>query len=85
VVLVTSEKDKSRYHKLPVYPMGLSLNEAKEILQPNVYYKAIPMQENGVNATTIRNRLKTKEDFVRFYGIFDEDVYDLLMRKLDGY
>ena len=98
LVMAVGEKDfEERYkdsdHWL-LYPGNKRFETVKDELYP-MSYKGyciiVPMQEDGISASVVRKTLgstapleKKQEAFVKLYGKFDEEIFNLIVSKVEG-
>jgi hypothetical protein len=98
LVMAVGEKDyEERYkdsdHWL-LYPDNKKFGVVKGELYPmsfKGYCIIVPMQEDGISASVVRKTLgsnapldKKQEAFVKLYGKFDEEIFNLIVGKVEG-
>lgn len=92
LVLVFSAKDEGRLEEneyLRQYRNNVDLVPSTEA----GYIYVAEIKDDGRSSTTLRNAMrmdliddeKKREVFIDFFGDFDEDVYNFILEKLNGY
>ena len=95
VVLVFSEKDAGRLKSSPsIHPLPKDLNSMEAYYEngnmKRAYILEMPIEQGGMSATDFRNDMANKElddnekqnTFVKFFGKFDQEVYDFISERL---
>lgn len=79
-VTICGHKDVSRYIDKKSF---VEYGSDNKVFFPQGYYYVVEEQSNGLSATYIRNNIKyNKELFVKVYGKFDQEIFDLFNERL---
>lgn len=89
-VLAFSEKDAGRLKSGGVLaPLPDDLNNLQTTDENRVYFETMPVEQGGMSATDFRKVMASNvpeqqkaKDFVKFFGKFDQEVFDFIQQRV---